>query len=276
MTDATLGPSIAFDLSALMGESYQTVTGTGDTYFLTVCGTSPRTCPGDEGIPPVTKGAAVQITESEECFVLGDYEGDQCQWGANPGGREGIELILEDGSSALCSDGMPREITIEFLCPANEGAAGPLVPLTWNASNNEDSCDYTYTFETCAACADGCKESPPPPPPPVTPSPSMVNGGAGFGFWFFVIIFGIALPLYIFGAIFYNFQVKGARGADVMKLTPRLWGALFINIKAGISFTLSGFQTTGRAGAREDIGKGYSVGPDMRPDASVAEHYGTL
>ena len=62
-----------FDLSALMGQDYQT-TGSdqnADTYFLNVCGTSATQCPDDAGDPPVTQGTAVQTVAAGGCYVLG-------------------------------------------------------------------------------------------------------------------------------------------------------------------------------------------------------------
>ena len=69
----TTSDGTAFDLSALMGQDYQT-TGSdqnSDTYFLNVCGTSATQCPDDAGDPPVTQGTAVQTVASGGCYVLG-------------------------------------------------------------------------------------------------------------------------------------------------------------------------------------------------------------
>ena len=96
------------------------------------------------------------------------YTGDNCLWTANPGGQDGIQLVLDNGSNNLCGDGSPRQVTVAYVCPA-AGRSGPLVPDAWTAVNLPGSCEYTYTFETCAACTGGCKTTPPPPPPPPPP-----------------------------------------------------------------------------------------------------------
>ena len=63
----------AYDLSALMGQDYQTVGSdqNADTYFLNVCGTSATQCPDDAGDPPVTHGMAVSTVQAGGCYVLG-------------------------------------------------------------------------------------------------------------------------------------------------------------------------------------------------------------
>ena len=97
-------------------------------------------------------------------------------WTANPGGQEGIQLVLDNGSNNLCGDGSPRQVTIAFVCP-NAGSSGPLVPDSWTAVNLPGSCEYTYTFETCAACSGGCGggPGPGPPGPPSPPTPGTFN-----------------------------------------------------------------------------------------------------
>ena len=95
-------------------------------------------------------------------FVSKAYTGDNCLWTANPGGQEGIQLVLDNGSNNLCGDGSPRQVTIAFICP-NAGSSGPLTPNTWTAVNLPGSCEYAYTFETCAACTGGCKKPAPQP-----------------------------------------------------------------------------------------------------------------
>ena len=168
---------VAFDLSALMGTDYQTQgSDQSQTYFLNVCGTSSTQCPDDAGDPPLTQGSAVQTIDDNGCYVLGAYEGDNCLWTSNPGGNEGIELILDNGSNNLCVDGSPRQVTIDFLCP-DEGSSAPLVPDSWTAVNLPDSCEYSYTFETCAACDGGCDGIPhsSPTPGPVAPEQGCIK-----------------------------------------------------------------------------------------------------
>ena len=69
----TTSDGTAYDLSALMGQDYQTVGSdqNDDTYFLNVCGTSATKCPDDAGDPPVTQGMAVQTVKAGGCYVLG-------------------------------------------------------------------------------------------------------------------------------------------------------------------------------------------------------------
>ena len=67
--------------------------------------------------------------------------------------------MLDNGSNNLCGDGSPRQVTIAFICP-DAGRSGPLVPKSWTAVNLPGSCEYTYTFETCAACSGGCGPKP--------------------------------------------------------------------------------------------------------------------
>jgi hypothetical protein len=69
----TTEDGFAYDLSALMGQDYETVGSdqNADTYFLNVCGTSATLCPDDAGDPPVTKGMAVSTVQSGGCYVLG-------------------------------------------------------------------------------------------------------------------------------------------------------------------------------------------------------------
>ena len=120
----------------------------------------------------MTQGSGVQTTGGNGCYVLGNYEGNNCQWNGNPEGNVGVELILDDGTNALCADGSPRQLTIDFLCP-DEGATGPLVPQSWTATNLPQSCDVTYTFKTCAACAGGCAPPTPPPKPCCQAKPGL-------------------------------------------------------------------------------------------------------
>ena len=110
------------------------------------------------------------------------YTGDNCLWTAtaNPDGQKGIQLVLDNGSNNLCGDGSPRQLTIAFVCPT-AGSDGPLTPNSWTAVNLPGSCEYTYTFETCAACTGGCGGEPPEPTPPEpgpTPSGKMVDVSA--------------------------------------------------------------------------------------------------
>ena len=93
------------------------------------------------------------------------YTGGNCLWTSNPGGQEGIQLVLDNGSNNLCGDGSTRQVTVAFVCPPGRNRA-PLLPKSWTAVNLPGSCEYTYTFETCAACKGGCRKTPPPPPPP--------------------------------------------------------------------------------------------------------------
>ena len=125
------------------------------------------------------------------------YTGDNCLWTSNPGGQEGIQLVLDNGSNDLCNDGSPRQLTQQFVCPA-AGSSGHLIPDSWTAVNLPGSCEFTYTFETCAACANGCGPPPPPPPPKccqaqpafpgykdlcmnVTDKPTCVGLASGYG-----------------------------------------------------------------------------------------------
>ena len=259
----------AFDLSALMGADYQTTgaDSASDTYFLNVCGTSATQCPDDAGDPPVTQGTAVQTQDGGGCYVLGAYTGDNCLWTSNPGGQEGIELVLDNGSDNLCADGSPRQVTIDFLCP-DAGSSGPLVPAAWTAVNLPQSCEYTYTFETCAACAAGCSSDPgpSPPPPPNTPSGSNPGTDSPWAIGFLIVTFAAVMPLYIAGAALYNYKVKGARGADIMQLTPTFWGSLFTNVKAGVSFTLSGFKSDSVSSG--SVEKYDGMGPGQTSDVS--------
>ena len=154
---------IPFDLSALAGQEFQTVGSdqNADTYFLNVCGTSKIQCPDDAGDPPVTHGMAVQTVQAGGCYVMGQYTGKSCLWTqgaanpANPSGQRGVQLVLDNGSNNLCGDASPRQITVAFVCPA-AGSNASLVPASWQGMNLPGSCEYTYTFETCAACSGGC------------------------------------------------------------------------------------------------------------------------
>ena len=85
--------------------------------------------------------------------------------------------MLDNGSNNLCGDGSPRQVTQAFVCPS-AGSSGPLTPNSWTAVNLPGSCEYTYTFETCAACASGCGGGPGPGPPgPNPPAPNPNAGG---------------------------------------------------------------------------------------------------
>jgi hypothetical protein len=251
----TTSDGTPFDLSALMGQDYQT-TGSdqnSDTYFLNVCGTSATQCPDDAGDPPVTQGTAVQTVASGGCYVLGAYTGDNCLWTANPGGQEGIQLVLDNGSNNLCGDGSPRQVTIAFICP-NAGSSGPLTPNTWTAVNLPGSCEYTYTFETCAACSSGCSSGPGPKPPPgpgpAPPGPAS-KGAAWYDWvWIFTLIGSI---LYISIGAFLNYK-QGKRGAEMFYVQPEFWGSVWANVKAGIVFTF----TCGKSSGGSTSGDSYS------------------
>lgn len=250
-----------FDLSALMGQDYQT-TGSdqnADTYFLNVCGTSATQCPDDAGDPPVTQGTAVQTVQAGGCYVLGQYTGDNCLWTANPGGQEGIQLVLDNGSNNLCGDGSPRQVTQAFVCPS-AGSSGPLTPNSWTAVNLPGSCEYTYTFETCAACASGCGGGPGPGPPgPNPPAPNPNAGGLGWGGLFCILTLGVALPLYCAIGAFLNHK-KGARGAEMFKIQPEFWGSVFDNVKAGIVFTFTCGKSSGGSTGGGDAYAGMGAG----------------
>ena len=265
----TTSDGTQFDLSALMGQDYQTVGSdqNADTYFLNVCGTSATQCPDDAGDPPVTQGTAVQTVQSGGCYVLGQYTGDNCLWTANPGGQQGIQLVLDNGSNNLCGDGSPRQVTIAFVCP-DAGSSGPLVPDSWTAVNLPGSCEYTYTFETCAACSGGCGggpgPGPPGPPAPNTPSGSG-GGSSGWGSLFCILTLGVALPLYLVIGAVINYQ-KGARGPEMLKIMPEFWGSVWDNVKAGIVFTFTCGKSAGGAGS----GDTYS---GMGAEASSSDSY---
>jgi hypothetical protein len=253
----TTADGTAFDLSSLMSATdYTTTDSNGDVYTLNVCGTSQTSCPDDSGDPPVTQGSGVQTTGGNGCYVLGNYEGDNCQWNSNPGGKEGVQLILDDGSNFLCANGSPRQLTVDFICDAS----GPKVDPSWTATNAPQSCDYTYTFKTPAACS-GSGAS-----PSAGPGASSAWASA-----FLIVTFAAVLPLYIVGAALYNYKVKGARGAEIMQLTPTFWGSLFTNVKAGVSFTLSGFKTEGGSGG----GGGAYDGMGPKTGSSSADSYQT-
>jgi len=172
------------------------------------------------------------------------YTGDNCLWTANPGGQEGIQLVLDNGSNNLCGDGSPRQVTQAFVCPS-AGSSGPLTPNSWTAVNLPGSCEYTYTFETCAACASGCGGGPGPGPPgPNPPAPNPNAGGLGWGGLFCILTLGVALPLYCAIGAFLNHK-KGARGAEMFKIQPEFWGSVFDNVKAGIVFTFTCGKSSG-------------------------------
>ena len=120
----TLPDGTTFNLSALMGTDFQTrgADSASDTYFLNVCGTSQTVCANDQGSPPVTQGSAVTTVDGGGCYVLGVYTGNNCLWGQNPNGKEGIELVLDDGSNALCSTDLRARSQLIFcalkLAPA--------------------------------------------------------------------------------------------------------------------------------------------------------------
>ena len=177
-----------------MGRDFQAPgldNATDDTYSLNVCGLSATKCPHDAGNPPVTQGMAVQTVDGGGCYVLGSFNGSNCLWTSNPGGQEGIELVLDNGSNNLCVDGSPRQVTVDFLCP-DEGGSGPLIPESFSAVNLPESCEYTYTFETCAACNGGCGPEPAPPAPmptpPIPPLPSIIPLPACFEYPQFLLI----------------------------------------------------------------------------------------
>ena len=69
----TTANGTSFDLSALMGQDFQTVGSdqNADTYFLNVCGTSATHCPDDSGDPAVTQGMAAQTVSAGGCYILG-------------------------------------------------------------------------------------------------------------------------------------------------------------------------------------------------------------
>ena len=185
-------------------------------------------------------------------------------WTANPGGQNGIQLVLDNGSNNLCGDGSPRQVTVAFVCPS-EGSTGPLVPDAWTAVNLPGSCEYTYTFATCAACTGGCSEgpgpspppgpgpSPPPSPPPNTPS--AAPGGLGWSGLFCIFTLGAALPLYLIIGAFLNYQ-KGARGPAMLKIQPEFWSATWENVKAGIVFTFTCGKSNGQSGGDNYAGMG--------------------
>ena len=149
-------------------------------------------------------------------------------------------MVLDNGSNNLCGDGSPRQVTIDYICPS-AGSSGPLEPDSWTAVNLPGSCEYTYTFETCAACSGGCKTGPGPgpptpgPPTPGPPTPGAAPGpsGAAKGGWttlFCVLTLGVALPLYIAIGAFLNYR-SGARGCEMMKINPGFWGGVVDNVK---------------------------------------------
>ena len=171
------------------------------------------------------------------------YSGDNCLWTADPGGQEGIQLVLDNGSNNLCGDGSPRQVTQAFVCPA-AGASGPLVPDSWTAVNLPGSCEYTYTFETCAACDAGCSDGPGPGPPGPKPPGPNTNKGLSWSDWFCILTLGVVLPLYCAMGAFLNHR-RGARGAEMFKIQSELWGSVFDNVKAGIVFTFTCGKSSG-------------------------------
>ena len=126
------------------------------------------------------------------------YTGDKCLWTANPGGQNGIQLVLDNGSNSLCGDGSPRSVTIAFVCP-DAGNSGPLVPDSWTGVHLLGTCEYTYTFETCAACNGGCGggpgpgPGPPGPPAPGPPAPGPPGPPADTSSWFVYLFFSVLI-----------------------------------------------------------------------------------
>ena len=188
-----------------MGQDFKVQDDSGDTFYLNVCGGVGTICPEDAGDPPVTEGMAVQTIPGDGggCYVLAQYSGGDCLWTSNPGGHEGIQLVLDNGSDNLCADGSPRDLTVDFLCPA-EGSTGPLIPETWTAVNLPGSCMFTYTFETCAACEGGCTAPPYPPPTPPAPSPGSSGGSTNDDMYPHALVATLAVFCGIFGAIVFG------------------------------------------------------------------------
>ena len=58
-----------------MGADFKVQNQDDDTFYLNVCGGVRTICPEDTGDPPVTEGMAVQTTEGNGCYVLGQYSG---------------------------------------------------------------------------------------------------------------------------------------------------------------------------------------------------------
>ena len=217
-----------FDLSGLKGRSFTTVGDGGETYTFTMCGQSQTECPDDSA--GVFSGMAVQTSGTSQCFVLGVYDSDQmCTWQeTEPGSASVLTLILENGSPADCS-GVDRDMAIKFNCPAD---TSQLAPASWTATNPEGTCDYEFQFDTCAVCPGGCTGG----GGGSSPAPGGAGDGGGFGVWFLVISLGVVLPLYVGMGAVYNYQVKGSRGADVLRIHSGFWSALCTNVKAGVVF----------------------------------------
>ena len=196
------------------------------------------------------------------------YTGDNCLWTANPGGQDGIQLVLDNGSNNLCGDGSPRQVTVAFVCPT-AGKSGPLVPNSWTAVNLPGSCEYTYTFETCAACTGGCGSGPPPPAPNTPSGAPPAAGGLGWGGLFCILTLGVALPLYLVIGAVLNYQ-KGARGTAMLNIQPEFWSATWENVKAGIVFTFTCGKSNGGASGSGSGGDNYA---GMGAGASSTDGY---
>ncbi len=268
----------AFDLAPLMNTPLQTIGSdtSPDEYYLQVCGAlGPSTvqCPGTD----VTTGSAIQLmSDGSGCYVLGTYEDSNCQWSSNipDPSLTGILLTMSGGSSESCPiGGGSREVRIAFTCP-EAGTNAPVVPTTWSASVEPTTCVYDYVVPTCAACEGGCASLPPGPGPP----PSPGGGGGGAATWstgFLIATLAVCLPLYLVGGALYNYYAKGARGLEILRITPWFWSALYENVKAGIVFTFTcGKSAGGRSGGGGSGGDYDNVADATAAGANKSTSYG--
>jgi len=192
------------------------------TYYITPCATTPQNSLVSKPCKKVNS-PAIQVDQESppNCVYLADLQTQT--FSKTPDG-----LIVIDYENGEPCGAVSRTAKISFMCDLTTESN-----LYQVQSDHPDICQYEFDWRTKYACKGMAPGS--------NPSDSGLTGGA----WFLIILFAIALPVYIIGGVIYNLKVKNATGAELIP-NFAFWKDFPALIKEGCTFTFG--KICGRGG----------------------------
>jgi len=199
---------ITYDFGALQNASFE-YTQNGLTFYVTPCAITPRST-----TRCVRESPAIYWDDTF-CWYCGQLTTQE--FTKNPDGT--IELVYSSGESGGgCNS---RQVNLIFECDPENGGIykGQFTTVV--------RCEYSLYWKTKYACDSYYTSA----------QPNVLTGGG----WFLIIIFAIALPIYLVGGIYYKYKIKGATGIEVCP-NIEFWKDLPFLVLDGCKYTKSKIQ----------------------------------
>jgi len=207
-----------FSLLSTVTKSASIMAGTY-TFYVTPCATTPQNTQVSKPCKKVNS-PAIQVDQDNNCVYLADLNTQT--FSKTPDGL----IVIDYENGEPCGD-VSRTTKISFMCDTTTESN-----LYQAQTDHPDICQYEFDWKTKYACKGMAPGSNP-------------SGGLTGGAWFLIILFAIALPVYLIGGIIYNMKVKNATGVEVIP-NIAFWRDFPSLIKEGCTFTFG--KMCGRGG----------------------------